>query len=177
MWLGNVCGSIHLGVNISDEVQSLEYFFNRVDEGMKMRAIFCARVLLVAFSPEQLQGLRDYLRGMGVHVTAATPNVKQLPDVGRMGTGFTHILINFDAFDDLETGVEVLSAFRKHFGHVLILCSAQVASDDLGSERSAICDATLRSPVTPERLRLALRAATTNRHERAVSANHEGARV
>lgn len=130
-----------------------------------MSSTFCARVLLVAFSPKQLEQLRDHLRVIGVHVTAATPNFKKLPNAGRMGAAFTHFLVNLDAFDDLETGVDVLSAFRKRCGHVVILCSERVADDDLGAERAAICDATLKLPVSLERLRRGLRAASANRRD------------
>lgn len=163
---GNSRGFVQTALGSSGDARRLDRFFHRLDEETRLRPLSSARVLLVAFSPEQLGELRDHLRTAGVDVTAATPNVKQLSNAGEMGAAFTHILVNIDAFDDLETGIDVLSAFRKRFSHVVVLCSAHVADDDLGSERSTICDATLRLPVSPKRLRQGLSAASVNSNER-----------
>lgn len=159
-------GFIKVVRNFSDDARNLDHFFHRVDENIRVNSTYRARVLLVAFSPKYLEELRDHLRGIGVHVNATTPNVKQLSHSGNMGAAFSHILVNFDAFDDLETGVDVLAAFRKRFDHAVVLCSEHVSYDDLGSERSAICDATLRLPISLERLQRGLRAASANSRER-----------
>ena len=159
-------GFIQTVLGSSGETQCLDRFFRRIDEETRMRSLSATRVLLVAFSPEQLDELREHLRNAGVNVTAATSNVRQLSNAGEMGAVFTHIFVNIDAFDDLETGIDVLRAFRKRFSHVVVLCSAHVANDDLGSERSAICDVTLRLPVSLERLRQGLSAASSNSNER-----------
>lgn len=126
-----------------------------------------ARVLLLGFPPEHLAGLRENLRCGGVRATAAAPSVMQLRNVVEMGTAFSHVLVNFDAFDDVESGVDALVAFRTGApGIIVVVCSALVGGDDLGSERALICDATLRLPVSAPRLRDGLVAASVNHDER-----------
>lgn len=125
-----------------------------------------ARVLLLGFPPVHLSSLRDSLRSLGVHVTAAAPSVMQLPDVAEMGLAFNHVLVHFDAFDDVEAGVEALIAFRASAPEtIVVVCSALVSGDDLGSERALICDATLRLPVSTPRMREGLFAARNNHAE------------
>lgn len=140
---------------------------SRNDDHMRTQSLSDARVLLLAFSAVHLSELRCHLRAIGVKVTAAAPTVTQLPNVTGMGRAFTHVLINFDAYSDVESGVDKLFEFRKQSpGFVLVLCSAQVGGDDMGTERAAICDATLRLPVSMSRLRAGLIAASTNHCER-----------
>jgi len=129
-----------------------------------------ARVLLVGFPQKHLAGLRRDLRDLGVRATAAAPSVRQLPDVAGMGLAFSHVIVHFDAFEDVEAGVNALYDFRRSSpGMVVIACSEFVSGDDLGGERAAICDATLRLPVSTPRLRDGFAAASVNHHDRAVS--------
>lgn len=136
-----------------------------------------ARVLLVGFDPEHRVALREHLRSLGTRVAAATPGVEQLPSVAGMGAAFTHVVVGFDAFEDVEAGVDALLALRRNApGLVVILCSAMVGGDDLGGERSAICDATLRMPVSRDRLRAGLVAATITHAEVGAGARRPGER-
>lgn len=138
---------------------------DRMDAGV----LTDGRVLLLGFRPEHLSSLRESLRSLGVHVTAAAPSVLQLPNVAEMGLAFSHVLVHFDAFDDVESGVDALADFRASApGMIIVACSALVSGDDLGSERALICDATLRLPVSTPRLRDGLVAATFNHVERGV---------
>ena len=137
------------------------------EDRLRTQSLSDARVLLLAFSAAHLSELRYHLRAIGVKVTAAAPTIKQLPNVTGMGRAFTHVLVNFDAYSDVESGVDRLCEFRKQSpGLVLVLCSAQVGGDDMGTERAAICDATLRLPVSMSRLRAGLIAASVNHCER-----------
>lgn len=138
-------------------------------ERMDAGVLADARVLLLGFRPEHLSNLRESLRGLGVHVTAAAPSVLQLPNVAEMGLAFSHVLVHFDAFDDVESGVDALADFRASAPRMIVVaCSALVSGDDLGSERFPICDATLRLPVSTPRLREGLVAATFNHIERGI---------
>lgn len=111
------------------------------------------RVLLVGFSPEHLYDTRQRLRSIGVAATASASDVQQLHDVSCMDSGFTHVLVNFDAFDDVEAAVETLMTFRPRAPDLIIVaCSEVVSGDDVGSERARICDATLKLPVSTPRL-------------------------
>lgn len=121
------------------------------------------RVVMAGF-PVELQGsIRGQLRDVGVLSTASMHSVHQLEDLAGMAGVFTHVLVNLDAFEDVESGVEALLELRSAApGLAVVLFSSQVAGDDLGAERSAICDATLRLPVSPTRLRRGLTAASEN---------------
>lgn len=108
-----------------------------------------ARVLLLGFAEDDLADLRSHLRQAGVKTTATVPNVLRLPEFANMQQAFSHVLINLDAYDTVAHGVNALLAFRAIApGFVVVLCSAEVSADDFGSERSAICEATLRLPVS-----------------------------
>jgi CheY-like chemotaxis protein len=136
-------------------------------ERMAARGLADARVLLVGFPPEHLSSLRESLRNLGVHVTAAASRVLQLPNVAEMGLAFSHVLVNVDAYEDVESGVDALAEFRASAPElVVVMCSMLVGGDDLGSERTLICDATLRLPVSMPRLRDGLLTATRNHDER-----------
>ena len=131
--------------------------FARAEDSVRGATLSDARVLLVGFSSAQLASMREHLRAFGVRATASAPGVSQLANVIGMKGAFSHIIVNFDAFEDVETGVDCLLSFRKQTrDFVVIACSAAVAGDDFGSERSAICDATLRMPVSRAALRAGL---------------------
>jgi hypothetical protein len=116
-----------------------------------------ARVLLFGFAEDDLADLRSHLRQAGVKTTATVPNVRRLPDFANMQQAFSHVFINLDSYGTVSAGVDALLAFRAAApGFVVILCSAEVSADDFGSERSAICEATLRLPVSAGALQQAL---------------------
>lgn len=122
------------------------------------------RVLLIGFTGPQLCEIRQTLRAIRVSATAAASNVGQLQDVAEMGLGFTHVLVNFDAFDDVEAGVDALMAFRSAAPElVVVVCSEMVSGDDFGTERARICDATLKLPTSATRLARGLVSALSNR--------------
>lgn len=121
------------------------------------------RVLMAGFPVELRGSIAGQLRDMGVLSTASMHSVHQLGDLAGMAGVFTHVLVDFDAFEDVASGVEALLALRSAAPDlVVVLFSSQVAGDDLGAERSAICDATLRVPVSPTRLRRGMTAASEN---------------
>jgi hypothetical protein len=116
-----------------------------------------ARVLLLGFQGDDLADLRNALRQSGVTTTAAIGSVKRLPEFATMQQAFSHILVNLDAYEDIEDGVNALLEFRAAArGFVVILCSAKVSGDDFGTERAAICEATFRLPVSISALQYGL---------------------
>ena len=116
-----------------------------------------ARVLLLGFAEDDLADLRSHLRKAGVKTTATVPSVHRLPEFANMQQAFSHVLINLDAYDTVAHGVNALLDFRAIApGFVVILCSAEVSADDFGTERSAICEATLRLPVSAAALQQSL---------------------
>lgn len=121
------------------------------------------RILLVGFEPLSLQRLREAARSLKVGLAASSPNVRHLPDVADMDGAFNVLIVNADAFADTEEAVDALIAFRRHVQAMsVIIVSSNVNRDDLGTERKAICDATLQYPVSADRLRQALIAARDN---------------
>lgn len=135
----------------------------RLENGADARPLGDARFLLAGFDPPTARSLRRELRTLQVRLAATCPGVHQLPDIAGMGRTFDSLIVNMDAFSDLETGVDTLLDFRRRASDVVvILISSRVAADDLGTGRAPICDATLRHPVSPERLRIALLAGFGN---------------
>lgn len=137
--------------------------WGRAAARMAARSLDTGRALLFGFSPEDLSVLREDLRGMGFRVAAAATRADQILDLSGMSGIFSHILLNFDDFPDVETGVSALLSFRSEMPDVVVvLLSRQVAGDDLSLERATICDATLRLPVTRQRLLAGILTAAEN---------------
>lgn len=73
------------------------------------------------------------------------------------------MIINLDAFSDIDVAIDLLLSFRKQRPDVIVLiASTDVIKDDLGSERIRICDVTLRMPISSQRLLGGLEAAKVN---------------
>lgn len=121
------------------------------------------RVLLCGFESRALADIRRLVRSAGVSSCASCSNVLLLRDVIGMEEAFTHLIVNLDAFGSTDEAVLYLMAFRALTSDfILIAMSASVAADDLTTERKAICDATLRAPLSVTRLRDGLIAASAN---------------
>lgn len=125
-----------------------------------------ARVVLVGFSDAHLCDTRQKLRSIGVTATASASTARQLADLSDMRLGFTHVFVDFDAFDSVEDAVDALIAFRLNApGVIVVAFSEAVSGDDFGRERARICDATLRLPISAPRLRDGLVSAELNHAE------------
>lgn len=110
-------------------------------------------VLLVGFPVALSTRIRADLIAIGVRSTGMTADVEKLVDPAIAALGSTHLLVNLDSFDDLDSGVDTLLGLRRDAPDtVVVLCSADVGDDDFGPERAMICDATLQLPLTPARL-------------------------
>lgn len=121
------------------------------------------RVLALGFDQDDIEWLRSCLRTIGVRHICAERTMGRLLDVSDVACPFSLVIVNLDGFQSLGAAVDALLAFRKRVpGVVVIAASSQVADDDLGSERDAICDVTLRLPLTELRLRHGLIAACAN---------------
>lgn len=131
---------------------------------MDAQSLCDKRVLLVGFPSEQRASIRDMLDVIGVRMVAAVGAVQVLGLIGELDSAFALVVVTFDGFADTSDGVDALLAFRATSRRsAVVLCSSSVKVDDLTNERAAICDATLRLPGTPSRLRGALLAALENR--------------
>jgi hypothetical protein len=119
-------------------------------------------LLFVGFAAEGLASLLEACVRMHPELEVSNDQLEVLgtTDAGR----FDCLMVNHDAFDDPVTAVDVYLAFRKRVpDKIVILVSSEVGGDDLGHDRTAICDATLQFPVSSERFRRGLQAAVENR--------------
>jgi hypothetical protein len=121
-----------------------------------------ARVLLMGFEGSQLNKIRRMVRDARV-ASCANCCVDQLQDATEMRGSFSHLVVNFDAIGTTHEAVDALFAFRARQKEVaIVLVTALIAEDDFDSSRTSICDVTLRSPLSPKRLRDGLVGATLN---------------
>ncbi|MFA5580950.1 MAG: hypothetical protein WDA25_03240 [Paracoccaceae bacterium] len=104
---------------------------------------------------------RDWLlplmRSVSLHATLAeSENTTAQPRI---------VLIDIDSFPDTEDAVDTLLAQRRFEPETpLIIGSTTFARHDFSSERRAIADASVRLPVSPAALRLAIGSAVNNNH-------------
>lgn len=124
-----------------------------------------ARALLIGFDGNQLVDLRNMVRAAGVVSCASCRNVKQLRDVGDMDGVFSHIIVNFDAFETSSEAIDALFVFRgKQDKTVVLLVSSSVVADDFSPVRKSICDTTLCTPLSTSRLKRGLVEGLRNRN-------------
>lgn len=123
-----------------------------------------ARVLLMGFEGKALREARSMVRAAGVASCTSCQDVEQLQDVAEMRGAFSHLVVNFDAFDTSNQAIIALFAFRlKQRQVVVVLVSASFIADDLTAERKSVCDASLRAPLSSGRLQRGLVEASFNR--------------
>lgn len=129
-------------------------------------ALSGARVALLGFDADDSAALRAVIREAGVVNRCNALPVGHLGHIGASGNLFSHVVVNLDAFEDLETAVTRMISYRQRCPQVgVILMSDLVSGDDFGSDRRPIADVTLRAPVTVDRMRRALRAASEARRD------------
>lgn len=113
-------------------------------------AISGPRVLLVGFDARESAALGQMFNAIGVTTIETVACLNEVPEV--VGD-FTHLIVNADAFRDVDDAVASLLPFRKAGTDcVVILTSHMIGGGDLGSERLPICDVTLKYPVSLDRL-------------------------
>jgi hypothetical protein len=122
------------------------------------------RVFVLGCGPVERVWFRDSLRQIGVKSISVEKSSVQLSPITSIAKSFTHVIVNLDAYESTEDAVDALLDFRKAApDSVVIAVSSMVVGDDFGQERSAICDVTLRMPVTERRLRQGLTRGEANR--------------
>lgn len=123
-------------------------------DGSPIRAI-CA----VGFSARDLADLRTVVGSVGILPLSVKP-IAQMNACADCFDESTHVIVNLDAFEAVEDAIECLLNFRSvKPACIVIAVSVYVLGDDLGSDRRAICDATLRWPISMSRFDSGLRAA------------------
>ena len=120
-------------------------------------------ILQLGFARDDAALITETLQDLGARNVAKSEQVYPL-GLGKPGSlRYDGIVVNLDRFADVEMGVDRLMRFRRASPSCfIIMATADVASDDLGHHRRAICDSTLRLPLTASRFTAALEAALTN---------------
>lgn len=122
------------------------------------------KVLFVGFEGDFLGLVRDLFRSVGVSVAASCRSFDRLPDLTEIGEGFTHLVVNAEAFEAAENALGRLMHFRRQLDGVAVLVlSPRAVGDDFGTERDAICDGTVSVPLSTERVKEALLEAAEKR--------------
>lgn len=120
-------------------------------------------ILQLGFSRDDGILISETMHSLGARNVARSEQVYPL-GLGRPGAlHYDGIVVNLDRFADVEMGVDRLMRFRRGCPSCfVVLATADVASDDFGDHRRAICDSTLKLPLTASRLAAALEAALLN---------------
>lgn len=122
-----------------------------------------ARILVLGFDSGDAAALTQMLRDAGVKSCETCKDVSRLRDVSELRGTFTHVVVNPDAFNDIDDAVSALLLFRaSEKSMIVILISDALKQDDLFPDRKCICDASLRAPVSFNRLCDGLLAAWVN---------------
>ncbi len=112
---------------------------------------------------ERSESLTGWIARMGGNLMVV--DGLTLPDMwlGKYAYRMDFCLIDGDANPDLGHTIDVCLRMRTLVPDLpLILLSSQVSSDDLTSERAAICDVTLRTPLTYASFARGVNCATHN---------------
>lgn len=124
------------------------------------------RALLIGFSNDYLLDIRNKLRSIGFTATASMSDIRKIDDISKLKPGFGLVIVNFDAFADMDEAVDAMLEFRSATPDLSVVAvSEMVSGDDFGSERAPICDVTLKLPVSKTRLAQGLVMAQQNHQD------------
>ena len=113
-----------------------------------------------------LDPLRDWLGRWGAKLTAMPIRSLPLEWFDRYASSFDAALVDADFLGDEGAMIDFGIRLRRYAPDLpIIILSSRVAQSDFSTERMAICDVTLRPPLTPTSLLEALAVAATN-HDR-----------
>jgi hypothetical protein len=130
------------------------------DSGLLLQGL---RILQLGFGRTDGLLLSETMQRLGARNVARSDQVSPL-GLGKPGSlRYDGIVVNLDRFGDVDMGIDRLLRYRRACPtSFVVIATADVASDDFGHHRRAICDSTLRLPLTASRLTEALRAALEN---------------
>jgi hypothetical protein len=149
--------------SLLDSEKNVRFFRNRFLSGVDDNAPAEEIVYLVGLGVDDtstaIQALKP--RSNSAHFRSSA---RCLSDVTPADSGTTYLLVNVDVIGELEDAVDELISLRKKWPNiVVVMISSFVLSDDFGTYRQLICDATLRSPISKGRVNSALTAARQNK--------------
>jgi hypothetical protein len=126
-----------------------------------------ARIVAFCSLPgSPLDPLLDWLRGRGAQLAPMPIRSLPLEWFDRYASSFDAALIDADFLGDEGAMIDFGLRLRRFAPDLpIIVISSRVAQSDYSTERMAICDVTLRAPLTATALIEALAVAVTN-HDR-----------
>lgn len=111
----------------------------------------------------EFQPLQDWIVTLGGHCMAVGERLLPLEWIDQYACDFDLAVVDCDHVGDYGEVIDLGRRLRRHApGLPVIMVSSRVTRDDLTTERMAICDATLRKPLTRGGFLLALSAALEN---------------
>jgi hypothetical protein len=120
----------------------------------------------VGFDDAHAWRISEMLEFMSLGPLGSCLPVKRLVDLAASKERLAYLFVNVDAFADVEDAVTALLAFRRARPEVIVIInSSSLLLDGLGTERQAICEVSLRAPVTFSRFKQGMRAAIDNKRE------------
>lgn len=145
----------------------VDRIWKQTDEKMKIDRLFQRKAILVGFDFDDVAVLRQNLRNFGISPVVNCASANHFCDIAKLRVFFDFLFVNLDGFIDVSDGVDALLDYRmKCPGVAIVLVSRAVSGDDLSSERRAICDVTLRAPISSDRLRNGVIEALDNIEDR-----------
>lgn len=112
----------------------------------------------------------EWLKALGGHAMVVGERLLPLEWIDQYAGDFDLALIDADHIGDPGDVVDLGLRLRRYApGLPLVFVSSRVSQDDLGTDRAAICDATLRKPLTRRAFLRALPVALDN-HARWIGA-------
>jgi hypothetical protein len=151
-------------VSPAQETGGKHTLWGKASERMSRKPFANMSAVIVGFHDGYLYDVRHIVAGLDFKVTARLRNVENLVALADAELGFSVVIVDIDAFDDIETAVDSLVEFRRKApSSVVVLVSSKVGGDDFGSERLPICDVTLRAPLSAERLKQAVSSGAASR--------------
>ncbi len=146
--------------------EDIERLLNKMMDHLDMDPVQEAHVLLLGFDPQVKMRMCEMLTQIDVATFSFGKVADFFSKTPVLVREYSTVILNLDAIDDLIYAVDSLYNFRSRYPEIaIILVSSEVRGDDLGRERAPICDATLRAPLTTQRLKDALRNAISHTKE------------
>jgi two-component SAPR family response regulator len=120
----------------------------------------------MGFDASQSHSIVEHLERDAIAANAFSASINDILEIATTHETVSMLVVNGDAFGELPNTVDALRSVREIQPHMsIVLVSSKVANDDLSDERKAICDATLRAPITMARLDVTIRATLVDRIE------------
>ena len=119
-------------------------------------------VVLIGLRGADFDQARVWLDAQGAAVRSLPASLLEAP--GRIAAlRPSHLFVDLEAIGGIEDTYDTLRAFRDDFADIpLILVSSGFLTNDFSTERLALCDVSLRAPVTFAALEFAMAQAEVN---------------